>query len=56
MTGGNFDTNVIAVQFFIELFTNGNNGYAAAIVIILMIAIIPVMVYQVRQFRRQEAT
>jgi alpha-glucoside transport system permease protein len=55
MTGGNFNTDVIGMRFFTELFTNGNNGYAAAIVVMLMIAIVPVMVYQVRHFRRQEA-
>ncbi len=54
-TNGNFNTNVIGVQFFNELFTNGNSGYASAIVIMLMIAIIPVMVYQVRNFKKQEA-
>jgi alpha-glucoside transport system permease protein len=54
MTNGNFNTNVIAVDFFNQLFTNGNAGYAAAIVVMLMIVIIPVMVYQVRQFRAEE--
>lgn len=54
-TNGNFNTNVIGVEFFNQLFTNGNAGYASAIVIMLMIAIIPVMIYQVRQFRKQEA-
>ena len=42
------------MRFFTELFTNGDNGYAAAIVVMLMIAIIPVLVYQVRHFRMQE--
>jgi alpha-glucoside transport system permease protein len=55
MTGGNFNTDVIGMRFFTELFTNGNNGYAAAIVVMLMVAIVPVMVYQVRHFRSQEA-
>jgi len=55
MTGGNFNTNVVAVRFFQELITNGNSGRAAAIVVMLMIAIIPIMVYQVRQYRAQEA-
>jgi alpha-glucoside transport system permease protein len=54
MTGGNFNTDVIANRFFSELFTNGNNGYAAAIVVMLMIAIVPVMIYQVRHFRAEE--
>jgi alpha-glucoside transport system permease protein len=55
MTGGNFNTNVIAVRFINELITNGNAGRAAAIVVLLMIAVIPVMVYQVRHFRAEEA-
>jgi len=55
MTGGNFNTNVVAVRFINELITNGNAGRAAAIVVMLMIAVIPVMVYQVRHFRAEEA-
>jgi alpha-glucoside transport system permease protein len=55
MTNGNFNTNVIALDFYNQLFTNGNAGFAAAIVVMLMIAVIPVMIYQVRQFRLQEA-
>jgi alpha-glucoside transport system permease protein len=54
MTGGNFNTDIVGNRFFSELFTNGNAGNAAAIVVMLMIAIVPFMVYQVRQFRRQE--
>jgi alpha-glucoside transport system permease protein len=42
-------------RFFDELFTQGNNGYAAAIVVLLMIAVIPVLIYQVRHFRAEEA-
>ena len=55
MTGGNFNTNVVAVRFFQELITNGNQGRAAAIVVMLMIAIIPIMIYQVRNYRAEEA-
>jgi alpha-glucoside transport system permease protein len=55
MTNGNFNTNVLATEFFNQLFTNFNNGFASAIVVMLMIAVIPVMVFQVRQFRREEA-
>jgi alpha-glucoside transport system permease protein len=56
MTNGNFNTNVIALDFYNQLFTNGNAGYASAIVVMLMIAVLPVMIYQVRQFREQEAS
>jgi alpha-glucoside transport system permease protein len=55
MTNGNFNTNVIAVDFFNQLFTNNNAGYAAAIVVMLMIIMIPILVFQIRQFRAEEA-
>jgi alpha-glucoside transport system permease protein len=56
MTGGNFNTNVVAVRFINELITNGNAGRASAIVVLLMLAVVPIMIYQVRNFRAQEAT
>ncbi len=55
-TNGAYNTDVIGRRFFDTLFTQGNAGQAAAIVVILMIAIIPILIYQVRQFRAQEAT
>jgi alpha-glucoside transport system permease protein len=55
MTNGSFNTNVLATQFYNELSTNFNNGTAAAIVMILVVLVIPVMIFQVRQFRLQEA-
>jgi alpha-glucoside transport system permease protein len=55
MTNGNFNTNVLATEFYNQLSTNFNQGYAAAIATMLMILVIPVMVFQVRQFRLQEA-
>ena len=54
-TGGLYDTNVIGLRFFQEIFLNGENGLASAIVVILMIAILPVLVYQVRHFRAEES-
>jgi alpha-glucoside transport system permease protein len=54
-TNGAFNTDVIGRRFYDELYTQGNNGFASAIVVILMIAIIPVLVYQVRHFRAEEA-
>lgn len=55
MTNGNFNTNVLATEFFNQLFTNFNNGYAAAIVVIFIIATFPMIIFQVRQYRAQEA-
>jgi alpha-glucoside transport system permease protein len=54
-TNGAYNTDVIGRRFYDEMFTQGNNGYASAIVVILMIAIIPVLIYQVRHFRAEEA-
>jgi alpha-glucoside transport system permease protein len=56
MTGGDFGTNVIGLEFFLQIFQFGNNGIAAAIVVLLMLAVIPVLIYQVRHFREEEAT
>lgn len=55
MTGGQFGTHVIATQFYRQSFTNANSGFGSAIAIVLLIAVIPVMIYNLRQFREQEA-
>lgn len=55
MTGGQFGTHVIATQFYRQSFTNGNSGFGSAIAIVLLIAVIPVMIYNLKQFREQEA-
>ena len=54
-TNGAYNTDVIGRRFYDELYTQGNKGYASAIVVILLIAIIPVLIYQVRHFRHEEA-
>jgi alpha-glucoside transport system permease protein len=55
MTGGQFSTQVIATQFYREYFTSQNSGYGSAIAIVLLIAVIPVMIYNLRGFREREA-
>lgn len=55
MTGGQFGTHVIATQFYRQSFTNQNSGYGSAIAIVLLLAVIPVMFYNLKQFREQEA-
>ena len=52
MTGGNNNTNVIANEFYLQRFTYGNTGRASAIAIILLIAVIPVVVSNVRQLNK----
>lgn len=54
MTGGFFHTQVLAVQMYIEMFTNFAFGHAAAVATILLITIIPFMLINIRRFREQE--
>jgi alpha-glucoside transport system permease protein len=55
MTGGQYGTSVIATEFYRQYFTYNNNGIGSAIAVVLFIAVIPVMVYNLRQFARREA-
>jgi alpha-glucoside transport system permease protein len=54
LTDGRDKTQVIANLFFAELFRNGEAGLASAIVVVLLVAVTPVLIYQVRHFRREE--
>lgn len=51
MTGGNFQTNVIANEMYTQSFRQMNYGTGSALAIILFVAIIPIIVYNVRQLR-----
>jgi alpha-glucoside transport system permease protein len=55
MTGGDFHTNVIALAFYQQFFIYSNFGIASALAVILLLVIIPVMLYNLRRFRIQEA-
>lgn len=55
MTSGNFGTEVIASLFYRARFINGDAGSAAAVAVILLLAIIPVMLINIRRFQQQEA-
>jgi alpha-glucoside transport system permease protein len=51
MTGGNFQTNVIANEMYSQAFRQMNYGTGSALAIILFVAIIPVILYNVKQLR-----
>ncbi|MCE1255687.1 MAG: sugar ABC transporter permease [Anaerolineae bacterium] len=55
MTGGNNGSNVIANEFYIQQFTYGNAGRASAVAVVLLIAVIPLMIYNLQQFRDRKA-
>ena len=52
MTNGQNNTEVIANRMYRELFTYRNQGHASAIAIVLLIAVTPVMIYNIRSMRR----
>jgi alpha-glucoside transport system permease protein len=53
VTGGRFDTDVIANQMFLQMFQYSDYGRAAALAVVLFIAVIPVMIFNLRGMRRQ---
>jgi alpha-glucoside transport system permease protein len=53
MTGGNYGTQVIANEQYTQMFRAFNFGRGAAIAIVLLIAVTPVMWYNLHQFRTQ---
>jgi alpha-glucoside transport system permease protein len=56
MTGGNYGTEVIANRLYTEQYTNFDVGRAAAIAVVLIVAIVPAIVFNIRRFQEQEAT
>ena len=55
MTNGRDNTDVIANLYFRKLFVERQAGESSAIVVVLLVLIIPILVYQVRSFKAQEA-
>ena len=55
MTGGNFDTSVLAYQFYTEYFRSANQGLATAIATLIFLLVLPIVIYNVRQMRKLEA-
>src|SRR4051794_6704867 len=54
MTGGNFNTDVVA-NLMIHQISFGEFGRGSALAVILLLAIIPVMLINIRRFQAQEA-
>lgn len=53
MTGGSFDTEVVANRMFTEMFKFRNFGRASALAVVLLVVTIPIMVLNIRNLRRQ---
>jgi alpha-glucoside transport system permease protein len=54
MTGGNFNTSVVANEFYTQSFRQFNVGLGAALAVVLFVLVIPIVVYNVRQLRLSE--
>jgi len=53
MTGGRAETDVVANNMFIQMFTFANYGQAAALAVVLFIAVSPIIYINVRNLNRQ---
>ena len=54
-TGGNFNTSVLAYEFYRQNFVAGNQGLATTIAVVIFLLVTPIVVYNVRQMRKLEA-
>jgi alpha-glucoside transport system permease protein len=54
MTGGRFETDVVATLFFKQAFVARNFGVGAALAVVLLVAVLPLMVVSIRRFQFQE--
>jgi len=52
MTAGQHETEVIANRMYREMFTYGNFGHSSALAVVLLVAVIPVMIYNVRSLEQ----
>ncbi|HWO94612.1 MAG TPA: sugar ABC transporter permease [Dehalococcoidia bacterium] len=56
MTGGRFQTDVVATLFFKEAFVLRDFGVGAALAIVLMLFVVPLMLISIRRFQFQQET
>lgn len=55
-TGGRFETDLVATLFFKQSFVNRSYGVGAALAVVLLLAVLPVMIIGIRRFQFQEET
>ena len=54
MTGGQFETSIIANEFYVQSFSRNDAGIGAALAVLLFVLVIPILIYNVRQMRLSE--
>jgi alpha-glucoside transport system permease protein len=55
MTGGNYGTSVLANEMYTQTFVQGDAGHGAALATILFLCVIPLVIYNVVQLRKERA-
>ncbi len=53
MTNGNYNTEVIANRMYKEMFKFQHFGRASTLAVVLLVLIVPIMIINIRRFRRQ---
>ncbi len=52
MTGGQFETSVIANEMYVQSFRNAQVGRGAALAVLIFLLVVPIVVYNVRQLNQ----
>jgi alpha-glucoside transport system permease protein len=55
MTAGNYDTDVLANRMYKLLYFSSDTPGASAVAVILLVTVVPVLIFNLRQFRAVEA-
>src|ERR1700682_2996005 len=55
MTAGNYETDVLANRMYKLLYFSNDNPGASAVAVILLVTVVPVLIFNLRQFRAVEA-
>jgi len=56
MTGGNFRTQILANEMYSQAFVQFNTGRGSALAVILFAAVLPLVIYNIVQLRKERAT
>ncbi|MGI9598464.1 MAG: carbohydrate ABC transporter permease, partial [Acidimicrobiales bacterium] len=55
MTNGNFETQIVANEMIFQAFTAGNRGLGSALAVVLFVAVLPVVYFNVRRLQQEDA-
>ncbi|MGL1893867.1 MAG: sugar ABC transporter permease [Spirochaetaceae bacterium] len=55
MTSGQYDTSVVALRYYKESFVFRNYGRGSALAVILLVAVVPVLIYNIKNLRENRS-